>query len=317
MRDSELCGVEIPAGIGDAHLSRRREPRSRALGRPRRLRHPPPAEADARVRRGTAHLPRHACRARGDDHRDQRPPRSPSEPSPRPRRRPAPDHRYVRARARPRFRSCSDERAAAEPRRACARARAARGRRTPRSGTWRSTGPSNACTWTELDTRSDQVAGALAERGLGTGDRLGLGLRNSIEFVMSALAAWKLGATPVPIRWDLPEWEFSRLRDVVDAKVFLGARRHGMDRRDGRAAGSRSHRCDRTERRRHLQQRVDRYAEDHRQSSPGRVPRRARHADDAELAPGGSGRRRSSCSRRCTTRTVSRRCTRSSAATRS
>ena len=84
-------------------------------------------------------------------------------------------------------------------------------------------GPEQSCTWTELDTRSDQLAGALAERGLGTGDRLGLGLRNSIEFVLSVLAAWKLGATPVPIRWDLPDWEFTRLRDVVDAKVFLDA----------------------------------------------------------------------------------------------
>jgi bile acid-coenzyme A ligase len=78
-------------------------------------------------------------------------------------------------------------------------------------------------TWAEVDRRSDQLAGALAERGLGTGDRLGLGVRNSIEFVLCTLAAWKLGATPVPIRWDLPEWEFSRLREVVDAKVFLDA----------------------------------------------------------------------------------------------
>jgi len=84
-------------------------------------------------------------------------------------------------------------------------------------------GHERACTWAELDRRSDQLAGALAERGLGIGARLGLGLRNSIEFVLSTLAAWKLGATPVPIRWDLPEWEYSRLQDVVDAKVFLGA----------------------------------------------------------------------------------------------
>ena len=80
-----------------------------------------------------------------------------------------------------------------------------------------------AVTWSELDRRSDQLAGALAERGLGLGARLGLGLRNSIEYVVAAFAAWKLGATPVPIRWDLPEWEFSRLQEVVDAKVFLGA----------------------------------------------------------------------------------------------
>jgi bile acid-coenzyme A ligase len=84
-------------------------------------------------------------------------------------------------------------------------------------------GRESAMTWAEVDRRSDQLAGALAERGLATGDRLGLGLRNSIEFVLSTLAAWKLGASPVPIRWDLPEWEFSRLREVVDAKVFLGA----------------------------------------------------------------------------------------------
>ena len=84
-------------------------------------------------------------------------------------------------------------------------------------------GTETEATWAELDRRSDQLAGALAERGLGHGTRLGLGLRNSIEFVLSTLAAWKLGATPVPIRWDLPEWEFARLQEVVDAKVFLGA----------------------------------------------------------------------------------------------
>jgi bile acid-coenzyme A ligase len=84
-------------------------------------------------------------------------------------------------------------------------------------------GCERSSTWAELDRRSDQLAGALSERGLGRGDRLGLGLRNSIEFVLCTLAAWKVGATPVPIRWDLPEWEFVRLQDVVDAKVFLGA----------------------------------------------------------------------------------------------
>ena len=62
----------------------------------------------------------------------------------------------------------------------------------------------------------------LAERGLGHGDRLGMGLRNSPQFVMSALAAWKLGAVPVPMRWDVPEWEFERLREVIDGTVFLG-----------------------------------------------------------------------------------------------
>ncbi|HEY8524728.1 MAG TPA: class I adenylate-forming enzyme family protein [Acidimicrobiales bacterium] len=79
-----------------------------------------------------------------------------------------------------------------------------------------------AFTWAELDRRSGQLAGALQERGLGYGDRLGIALRNSPHFVFAALAAWKLGAVPVPMRWDLPEWELARLREAVDGKVYLG-----------------------------------------------------------------------------------------------
>src|SRR5207248_2300778 len=57
-------------------------------------------------------------------------------------------------------------------------------------------GSEPAFTWPELQRRSSQVAGALAERGLGLGDRLGIGLRNSPQFVLAAFAAWKLGAVP-------------------------------------------------------------------------------------------------------------------------
>src|SRR6184192_2475013 len=77
-------------------------------------------------------------------------------------------------------------------------------------------------TWVELDRRSGQLAGALAERGLGLGDRLGIGLRNSPQFALAAFAAWKLGAVPVPMRWDLPDWELGRLREAIDGKVHLG-----------------------------------------------------------------------------------------------
>ena len=77
-------------------------------------------------------------------------------------------------------------------------------------------------TWPELDRRSSQLASALAARGLGTGDRLAIALRTSPQLVLSTLAAWRLGAVPVPLRWDLPEWELERLRSVVDAAVELG-----------------------------------------------------------------------------------------------
>ncbi len=82
-------------------------------------------------------------------------------------------------------------------------------------------GSESAYTWAEIDRRSSQVAGALAERGLGLGDRLGIGLHNTPQFVLAVFAAWKLGAVPVPMRWDLPDWELDRLRDVIDGKVHL------------------------------------------------------------------------------------------------
>ncbi len=74
-----------------------------------------------------------------------------------------------------------------------------------------------------LDQRSSQLAGALAQRGVGLGDRLALGLRNSPEVAIGAFAAWKLGAIPVPVRWDLPDWELSRVREVIAPRVYLGA----------------------------------------------------------------------------------------------
>ena len=74
----------------------------------------------------------------------------------------------------------------------------------------------------DLDRRSSQLAGAMAAKGLGLGDRLGLGLRNSPELVIAAFAGWKVGATPIPVRWDLPDWELDQLREVIGARVHLG-----------------------------------------------------------------------------------------------
>ncbi len=78
-------------------------------------------------------------------------------------------------------------------------------------------------TWPELHRRSTRIAHALRARGVGRGDRLAVGLRNSPELVTSVFAAWKLGAVPVPVRWDLPEWERARVLEVVDAALSLGA----------------------------------------------------------------------------------------------
>ncbi|HZU78496.1 MAG TPA: AMP-binding protein, partial [Acidimicrobiales bacterium] len=83
-------------------------------------------------------------------------------------------------------------------------------------------GDESSFTWAELDRRSDQLAGALLERGVGQGDILGVGLPNSAAFVLSVLASWKIGAIPVPLRWDIPDWERVRLLERVQPKLALG-----------------------------------------------------------------------------------------------
>ena len=30
-----------------------------------------------------------------------------------------------------------------------------------------------------------------------------------------------MGAVPVPVRWDVPDWELARLREVIDPKVYV------------------------------------------------------------------------------------------------
>jgi bile acid-coenzyme A ligase len=84
-------------------------------------------------------------------------------------------------------------------------------------------GSEQAVTWRQLDERSSQVAAAYQHRGVGFGDLVGLGIRNSPELVFAVLAAWKLGAVPVPVRWDVPDWELERLKQAIAPKLYLSA----------------------------------------------------------------------------------------------
>jgi len=51
----------------------------------------------------------------------------------------------------------------------------------------------------EIDRLSDQLAGALAARGIGKGDRVAAYLQNVPQFVLTMLAAWKVGAMMVSV----------------------------------------------------------------------------------------------------------------------
>ena len=62
-------------------------------------------------------------------------------------------------------------------------------------------------TGADVDADSDALAVALATRGLGRGDRIALFLQNVPQFVITLLAAWKLGAIAVPVNPMLKERE--------------------------------------------------------------------------------------------------------------
>ncbi len=82
-------------------------------------------------------------------------------------------------------------------------------------------GSEQPMTTVELEARANQVGRAMAGRGVGVGDRVGLELRNSPELVSCILGAWKVGAAPVPMRWDLPDWERERVVKVLDPRLLV------------------------------------------------------------------------------------------------
>lgn len=84
-------------------------------------------------------------------------------------------------------------------------------------------GTEQALTWREIDTRATQLAHVFAARGLGVGDRLAVCLRNSPEHLLSCFAGWQVGATVVPVRWDLPAWELDRLLAVLQPALIVDA----------------------------------------------------------------------------------------------
>jgi bile acid-coenzyme A ligase len=73
-----------------------------------------------------------------------------------------------------------------------------------------------------LSRRAQELAGALAERGVGLGDRVSIGLKNSPELAIAVYASYLLGAVPIPVRWDVPDWELQRVLEVIEPKVHFG-----------------------------------------------------------------------------------------------
>ena len=74
----------------------------------------------------------------------------------------------------------------------------------------------------ELERRSNRLARAYAERGVGAGDLVTIALPNGVEFFEVCLATWKLGATPNPISCMLPERERRAIVEIANPALLVG-----------------------------------------------------------------------------------------------
>lgn len=82
-------------------------------------------------------------------------------------------------------------------------------------------GTAEPLTFGELDAGANQWGRALAASGAQTGSLVALAIPNSRHLVLATLGCWKIGAVPVPMHWDLPEWERDRVRAVIDPAVVV------------------------------------------------------------------------------------------------
>jgi long-chain acyl-CoA synthetase len=76
-------------------------------------------------------------------------------------------------------------------------------------------------TYAELDRLSDRLAGWLSERGVGGGDRVAIVLQNIPQFLVAAVAAWKLAAIVVSLNPMYRTPELSKLFADCKPKVII------------------------------------------------------------------------------------------------
>lgn len=80
----------------------------------------------------------------------------------------------------------------------------------------------DAMTYAELRAASDRAAGTLHEAGVGPGDVVAVALPNSIDFVVSVFAAWRLDAVPFPLAAHLPDRERDALLALAEPTLLIG-----------------------------------------------------------------------------------------------
>jgi acyl-CoA synthetase (AMP-forming)/AMP-acid ligase II len=76
-------------------------------------------------------------------------------------------------------------------------------------------------TYGELEARANQLAHHLIDQGIQPGDHIGVYGSNSIEWIESAIAAYKARAVPVNVNFRYVEDELSYLFDNADFKAVI------------------------------------------------------------------------------------------------
>jgi fatty-acyl-CoA synthase len=75
--------------------------------------------------------------------------------------------------------------------------------------------------WKELAERSDRMARSLIEMGVGAGDKVGVLMPNSLDYITLIFAVTKLGAVVVPINGRFKERELGYVIEHADLKVLF------------------------------------------------------------------------------------------------
>ncbi|GGO97012.1 acyl-CoA synthetase [Wenjunlia tyrosinilytica] len=87
------------------------------------------------------------------------------------------------------------------------------------------TGERRALTYAQLDAAANRLAHHLIERGIGTGEHVGLHLYNGVEYLQTVLACLKIRAVPVNVNYRYVEDELVHLyRDADLAGLVFDAR---------------------------------------------------------------------------------------------
>ena len=75
----------------------------------------------------------------------------------------------------------------------------------------------------ELDRAANRLARALAQRGVGIDDRVAVVLPTGPAHQITCFAAWKLGATVIPLPPKIADEELQHLAEEADPKLVVGA----------------------------------------------------------------------------------------------